>query len=42
MRGLLTVIVPAAHAETDVQDGPLPEAGCEIVLLIRVGNKRVI
>lgn len=36
------LVVPAAHAETDVQDGPLPELGGEVVLLIRIGDKGVI
>ena len=39
---VLTVIVPAAHTETDVKNGPLPEAGGEIVLLVGVRNKGVV
>jgi hypothetical protein len=39
---MLTVIVPAAHAETDMEDGPLPEAGGEVVLLVRIRDKRIV
>ena len=37
-----TVIVPAAHAETDIEDGPLPKFGCEVVLLVRIRDKRIV
>jgi hypothetical protein len=36
------VVVPAAHAETDVQEGPLPGLGGEIVLLVGVGDEGVV
>ena len=36
------VVVPAAHAEADVQDGPLPELGGEIVLFIRIRDKGIV
>ena len=36
------MVVPAAHAETDVQEGPLPGLGGEVVLLVRVGNESVV
>ena len=42
MRCMLTVIVPAAHAETDMEDGPLPETGGEVVLLVGVRDKCVV
>ena len=32
------VIIPAAHAKANVQDGPLPEMGSEVVLLVRIRN----
>lgn len=35
-------VVPAAHAETDVQDWPLPPLGGEIVLLVRIWNEGVV
>jgi hypothetical protein len=38
----LTVVVPAAHAKTDVKKRPLPELGGEIVLLVGVGHQRVV
>jgi hypothetical protein len=37
-----TAIVPTAHAETDVEEGPLPELGGEVVLLVRVGDEGVV
>lgn len=36
------MIIPPAHAETDVQEWPLPELGGEIVLLVWVRDKRVV
>lgn len=36
------VVVPAAHAETNMKNGPLPVLRCEIVLLIRVRDERVV
>ena len=39
---MLTVIIPAAHTETDVENGPLPEARGKIILLVRVGDKRIV
>jgi hypothetical protein len=38
----LTVVVPATHTKTDVKDRPLPESRSEIVLLVRVRDKRVV
>lgn len=35
-------VVPTAHTETDVENRPLPELGCKIVLLIRIGNKGIV
>jgi len=39
---LLTLVVPAAHAEADVEDGPLPELRGQVVLLVWVGDKGVV
>lgn len=36
------VVVPRAHAKTDVENGPLPELGGEIILFVGVRNKRII
>ena len=36
------VVVPATHAQADVQEGPLPEVGSEIVLLVGVGHESVV
>ncbi len=36
------VVVPAAHAQADVQEGPLPEVGGEVVLLVGVGDEGVV
>lgn len=36
------VIIPAAHAKANIQDRPLPEMGCEVVLLVRVRNQGVV
>ena len=36
------VVVPAAHAEADVEDGPLPELGGEVVLFVWVRDKGVV
>lgn len=38
----LTVIVPTAHAESNVEKGPLPEGGSEIILLVGVWYERVV
>ena len=39
---LLTLVVPAAHAEADVEDGPLPELRGQVVLFVWVGDKGVV
>ena len=39
---LRDMIVPAAHPEADVQDGPLPELRCEIVLLVGIWDQGVV
>lgn len=36
------MVVPAAHAEADVEDRPLPELGCKVVLLVWIGDKGVV
>lgn len=36
------VIIPAAHAETNVQDRPLPELGGEVVLFVGIGDESVV
>jgi hypothetical protein len=36
------VVVPAAHTKTDVQEGPLPGLGGEVILLVGVGNEGVV
>ena len=36
------VVVPAAHAEADVEDRPLPEVGGEVILFIWVGDEGVV
>lgn len=36
------VVIPGAHAETDVQDWPLPEVRSQVILLIRVGNQGIV
>ena len=36
------VIVPATHPKADVQNGPLPELGCEIVLLVGIGHEGIV
>jgi hypothetical protein len=36
------VVIPAAHAQADVQERPLPGLGGKIVLLVRVGNEGVV
>jgi hypothetical protein len=38
----LTVIIPSAHAETDMEEWPLPELGGEIILLVWIRDKRVV
>ena len=41
-RYIRTVVVPAAHTETDVQNGPLPETRSKIILLVGVRDKGVV
>lgn len=36
------VVVPTTHAETNVQDGPLPPLGGKVVLLVGVGDQSVV
>ena len=36
------VVVPATHAEADVQDGPLPELRGQVVLLVWVGHEGIV
>jgi hypothetical protein len=36
------VVVPAAHTESDVQNGPLPELRGEIILLVGIRNQSVV
>ena len=36
------VVVPTAHAETDVEKRPLPGSGCQVILLVWVGYKSVV
>lgn len=40
--GLLTIVVPTAHAETNMEEWPLPELGGKIILLVRVRNQRIV
>lgn len=35
-------VVPAAHAESNMEDGPLPILRCEVILLIRVRDKSIV
>ena len=39
---MLTVIVPTAHAEADVEKRPLPWLGGKVILLVGVGDKGVV
>ena len=39
---ILTVVVPATHTESDVEEGPLPEGRCEIVLLVGVRHQGIV
>lgn len=39
---LHNIVIPGAHAQTDVQDRPLPEVGGQVILLIRVGNQGIV
>lgn len=39
---LYDLVVPTAHAETDVEEGPLPVLRCEVVLLIRIRDECVV
>ena len=36
------MVIPAAHAKANIQNGPLPEMGCEIVLLVRIRDQGVV
>ena len=36
------VVVPAAHAQADVEDGPLPGFGGQVVLFVGVGDEGVV
>lgn len=36
------VISPTAHAETDMEDRPLPPLGGKVILLVRVGDQSVV
>lgn len=39
---VLTVIVPAAHAKTDVEKRPLPECRGQVILLVGIRDERVV
>lgn len=39
---MLTFVVPSTHTETDVEEGPLPELGGEVVLLVGVRDEGVV
>lgn len=36
------VLVPGAHAEADVENGPLPPLGGKVILLIGIGDESVV
>ena len=36
------LVIPAAHSQADVENGPLPELGREIILLVRIWNERIV
>jgi len=36
------VVVPAAHAETDIEERPLPRSRGQVILLVRVRDKGVV
>lgn len=36
------VVVPTAHAQTNIEDGPLPPLGGQIVLLIGIGHQGIV
>lgn len=36
------VIVPAAHAEADMEDGPLPPLRSKVILLVRIGYESIV
>lgn len=36
------VVIPAAHAKSDVEDGPLPPLGGQVVLLVGIRHKGVV
>lgn len=35
-------VIPAAHTEANVEDGPLPEVGSEIVLFVGIGDQGIV
>lgn len=36
------MVVPAAHAKANVEDGPLPELRCKVILLVWIRNESVV
>ena len=36
------MVVPATHAQADVQDRPLPEVRSEIILFVGVGDEGIV
>ncbi len=36
------MVIPAAHTKANVENGPLPEVGSEVILLVRVRNESVV
>lgn len=36
------MIIPTAHTETDIEDGPLPEMGGKVVLFVRIRDEGVV
>lgn len=36
------VVVPAAHSEADMEDGPLPKLGGEVILFVRIRDKGIV
>src|SRR4051812_43223725 len=39
---VLTVVVPAAHTQTDMQNRPLPKLRSQVILLVWVGDQSVV
>jgi len=37
-----TRIIPSAHAQTNVENWPLPWFRCEVILFVRIRDKRII